>query len=456
MDALLLARLQFFLTIGFHFIFPPITIGLSWFIVWFMTKYMRAKEPSKKDYYRETVKFWVKIFAIFVAVGIATGLVMEFQFGLNWSEYSRRVGEVFGPALAMEIMFAFFLESIFLAVLLRGWSWERISDRFLWFSSILVALGTTLSAFWILVANSWMQTPAGYVLLDDNYFVIEDIWAVVFNPSTIPRFLHTVNASMINGCFVIIGISAWYILKNRHQEFAKESLKTALTVAFVASILQGILGHSHSVQVALTQPAKFAAQEGLMETQAAAPLVIFALILEDGTVIFELAIPWLLGILTHGDLTTPITGLNDIPIANRPPLMMTFYPFHFMVFLGILFVLFSGIGLFLYYKKKLKHTDKLGRYFSVLAILIMPLPILSNEFGWITAEVGRQPWIVYEVIRTADAVSPTVPPEQVLFSIILFMAIYALILCLLLFLVIHSVKKGPELPDGNEKQEVPV
>lgn len=439
MDALSLARIQFFMTIGFHFIFPPLSIGLAWFIVWLMTKYMRTKDL----FYKNLSWFWIKVFALTVAIGIPTGIFMEFQFGTNWSEFSRFVGAIFAAPLALEIFFAFFLESVFLGVMLQGWRTERVSDKILWLSSIIFAIGATLSAFWILVANSWMQTPRGYDIVEDK-LVLTDLWASIFTPSMWPRFWHTFNACLITSAFFVIGISAFYILKNKHLDYAKYCLKFALIVGVVVSLLQVILGHWQSVTVALYQPAKFAAQEGHFVTEKGAPLIIFA-ILDDSGVYFKLGIPYLLSFLTHGDPNASVTGLNDFLPENRPPVLLTFYPFHAMVLFGGFFILYALIGIFLIWKKKLFDQNwALKKWYLRVGVLALPLPTLANELGWMAAEVGRQPWIVQDVLKTTNAVSVVVPPEQILFSIILFCCTFILLFLIWVLALVHIVRKGPE------------
>lgn len=452
MDAVSLAKIQFFLTIGFHFIFVPITIGLAWFNVWFMTKFIRTKD----QYYKDVAWFWNKVFLISVAIGIPTGVVMEFQFGTNWAEFSRFVGEVFGPALAMEVIFAFFMESAFLGILFTGWNSQKISEKVLWIATLMVAIGATLSAFFILSAGSWMHTPAGYdenILLNEGKIVLKDLWAALFNPSVIPRFFHTFTACMITGAFFIIGISSWYLLKNKNQRFAKESITLALIVAFVASIAQGVIGHFHSVQVALTQPAKFASQEAHFTTQSEAPLTVFA-ILTDAGVIFAIAIPFLLSLMTYGNPNATVTGLDQFPVSDRPSLFMTFYSFHFMVYLGGFFILFAVAGLFLIWRKKLFEEDGLiQKWFIRIGVLSTPLPIIANELGWITTEVGRQPWIVQDILRTNDAVSIVVPTEQVLISLIIFAMIFMLLFSVWLFLMIRLIRQGPKFNTSPSSAE---
>jgi cytochrome bd ubiquinol oxidase subunit I len=434
MDPVLLARILFAVTIGFHFIFPPITIGTAWLIFWHMTRYKRTGDETD----RKLVRFWTKLFAITFSVGVATGIVMEFQFGTNWADYSRFVGDIFGAPLAAEGIFAFFLESTFVGVLLFGW--KRFSTRTMWWSSLLVAIGATLSAFWIIVANSWMQTPTGYHIVGGRA-ELTDFWAAVFNPSTIPRYLHTVDACLITGAFFMLGISAWYLLKQRDQEFAKRSLKVALIAGFIAAAIQIPIGHYHAVQVTHTQPAKLAAFEGLFETQKGAPLLIFGIPdAEQGKVHAAIEIPKLLSFLTSGSMDAEVKGLNDFPRDEWPPIGLTFFSFHLMFMLGMYFLGLTALGMFLLWRKKLFES----KFFLRLALISIPLPIIANELGWISAEVGRQPWIVYGVFKTSEAISTSVPAGQVLFSIIMFSVIYALLFGVWLFLLRREVRKGPE------------
>jgi len=435
MDPVLLARIQFAVTVGFHFIFPPLTIGMGWLIFYFMNRYRKTKD----EFIKGIARFWIKIFALTFAVGVATGIVLEFQFGTNWAAYSRFVGDIFGAPLAAEGIFAFFLESTFVGVLI--WGWKRFSARTLWFASLMVAVGATLSAFWIIVANSWMQTPTGYEVVGGRA-ELTDFWAAVFNPSTLPRYLHTVVACLITGAFFMMGISAWYLIKQKHVEFAKRSLKVSLVAGFIAALLQLPLGHYHAVQVAQTQPEKLAAFEGLFETQKEAPLLIFGIPdAEERTVHAAVKIPGLLSFLVGFDTQTEVKGLNDFPQDEWPPLGLTFYSFHLMFILGLYFIGLTALGLFLLWRKKL-FDNKL---FATLAFFSIPLPLVANELGWIAAEVGRQPWIVYRLLRTSEAISVTVPAGQILASLIMFSAIYLLLGALWVFLLRREVKKGPEV-----------
>jgi len=434
MDPVLLARILFAVTVGFHFIFPPLTIGMSWLIFWHMTRYKRSGDEEDG----RLVRFWVKLFAITFGIGVATGITMEFQFGTNWADYSRFVGDIFGAPLAAEGIFAFFLESTFVGVLLFGWN--RFSTRTLWIASLLVAIGATLSAFWIIVANSWMQTPAGYHIVDGRA-ELTGFFAAVFNPSTIPRYLHTIDACLTSGAFFMLGISAWYLLKNRHADFAKKSFKVALVAGFVAAALQLPLGHYHAVQVTNTQPEKLAAFEGLFETQTRAPLLLFGIPdAEEGTVHAAVAIPGLLSFLTSGDFDTEVQGLNDFPRDEWPPIGLTFFTFHLMFLMGIFFIGLTGLGVFLLLKRRVF----VSRWFLWLAVLSLPLPLVANELGWISAEVGRQPWIVYHLFKTSEAISSSVPAWQVLFSLIMFVIIYGLLFAVWIFLLRREIRRGPE------------
>lgn len=432
-DAVLLSRIQFALTVGFHFIFPPLTIGLSWFIVWLLGRYAMTGSIL----YRETGRFWIRIFAATFAVGVATGITMEFQFGTNWAAYSRFVGDVFGTPLAIEAVFAFFLESTFLAVLLFGW--KRFSPRGMWFASLMVAVGSCLSAVWILIANSWQQTPSGYQIVNGRA-ELTNLWAAALNPSTIPRVLHTLNACLTTGAVFVLGVSAWYLLKRRHIDSACVTLRAGLVIAFVTSIAQLPLGHYHAVQVAHTQPVKLAAYEGLFDTQKCAPIVITGIPRRDICKTTQaIRIPGLLSLLVYGRIDAEVKGLTEFPEEEWPPLLPTFYSFHLMVLLGLYLIALTGIGILLMWLRRLEAS----RLFLIAAVASIPLPFLANELGWIAAEVGRQPWVVYGVLKTTDAVSHSVPAGQILFSLLLFTVIYAVIFAAWLAVLRRHIRQGP-------------
>ena len=435
MDVVLLSRIQFAMTVGFHFIFPPISIGLAWLILIVETIGWRKKD----EVYVRMGKFFGKILALTFAVGVATGIVMEFQFGTNWAEYSKFVGDIFGAPLAAEGVFAFFLESGFLGLYLFGRN--RVSKGVHWFSALMVALGSTLSAFWILVAASWMQTPAGYIVKNGRA-ELTNFWAAVFNPSTVIRFFHVIDAALITGAFFMAGISAYLILKNKESEAAKKTMRIAVIFGLVVSLLEVFpFGHESGREVAHEQPAKFAAIQGLYTSQDGAPLAVFAFpTMPPPQLRAKIEIPGLLSWLAFGDVNARIKGINEFPQKDLPPLFLTFVSYHNMVALGMLFILLMMIAVYKLYKKKLWESKKLLKIF----IWAIPFPVLACQLGWISAEVGRQPWIVYNVFRTNEAVSKTVNGGEVLFSIILFALIYIVLGSLYIFLLTKEIKHGPE------------
>ncbi len=441
MDVVLLSRLQFAMTIGFHFLFPPITIGLGWLL--FIVETLGWKK--KDEIYVKIGKFFGKIFALTFAIGVATGIVMEFQFGTNWAEYSKFVGDIFGAPLAAEGVFAFFLESAFLGLYLFGRN--KVSKGVHWFSSLMVAVGATISAFWILVAGSWMQTPAGYVIRNGRA-ELTNFWEAVFNPSTVIRFFHVIDAALITGAFFMIGISAYLILKNKHTVVAKKAIKLGLIFGLVVSLLEVFpFGHESGREVAHEQPAKFAAIQGLYTTTSGAPLAVFAFpTMPPPQLRAKIEIPGMLSWLAFGDVNAKIKGINEFPAEDLPPLFITFVAYHNMVALGMLFILLTLLGVIQLYRKKLWDSRKLLRVF----IWAIPFPVIACQLGWISAEVGRQPWIVYNVMRTQNAVSRTVSGGEVIFSIILFGLIYLLLGSFYVYLLVKEIKHGPEPLEGKE------
>ncbi len=435
LDPVFLARLQFALTIGFHFIFPPLSIGLAWLLVIVEGIGWRRAD----DTYVRMGKFFGKLLALTFAVGVATGIVMEFQFGTNWAEYSKFVGDIFGAPLAAEGIFAFFLESAFLGLYLFGRN--KVSKGVHWFSILMVSVGATISAFWILVANSWQQTPAGYVI-QNGRAELTSFSEAVFNPSTMIRFFHTMDAALICGAFAMAGVSAYLLLKNRENLVARKALKVSLIFGLVVSLLELFpFGHEHAVQVAQTQPEKLAAFEGLIEGQTNAPMVMFGIPSDDPPKLTAaIEVPGILSLMAHGDTEAYVKGLNDFPPDEIPPFFITFVSFHTMVGLGMYFIGAMLLGLFLLYRKKLWGQ----KLYLKLLVLSIPLPIVACELGWIAAEVGRQPWVVYRIMKTAQAASITVTAGEILFSMILFGLIYILLGALYVFLFVREVKHGPE------------
>ena len=434
MDAVTLARLQFALTVGFHFLFPPVTIGMAWVIAGMMWKWKRTGE----EFWLRVSRFWIKLFAITFAAGVATGITMEFQFGTNWAEYSRFVGDIFGAPLAAEAIFAFFLESTFLGVLLFGFG--RFSRTTLFVAALLVAIGATLSAFWIIVANSWMQTPAGFELVGGRA-QLTDFWAAVFNPSTMPRYTHTIAAALTTGALFVLGIGALLLRRGKSVEEAKASLRVALVVAFVATLAQLGTGHWHGMQVAATQPIKLAATEGLFDTQRRAPFVVFAIPdARQERLDAAIEIPGLLSWLSFADVDAEVQGLREVPPEDRPPLGAVFFSFRAMFALWGWFLLLTASGVFLLWRRRLFEQ----RGWLRLAVWTIPLPFLANELGWMVAEFGRQPWAIQGVLRTRDAISVNVPAWQILASLSMFGLIYALLFIAWLYLVRKQVRRGFE------------
>lgn len=434
MDAVFLSRIQFALAAGFHFIFPPLTLGMGLLILINETIYLR----TDKDIYKNISKFMVKIFALIFAIGVSTGIVLEFSFGTNWSNYSRMVGDIFGAPLAAEGILAFFLESVFIGVLLYGR--DRISKKAYWVSAFMVVFGSHLSGLWIIIANSWMQTPAGFAI-EGGRAVLTDFMAAAVNHSTAQRFLHTIVGGWQSGALFLAGISSWYIVKKRDLDYAKPMLKMSLIVFIIMSFLQFGTGHMHAVQVGKTQPVKMAAMEGLWESKEGAPLSVWGFPVEsEKKTYFEIGIPKLLSIMIYADPDAKVQGLNDFPDELHPPVFLVFQTYHAMIGLGSLFALISLIGAFLMYKKKLYESE----WYMKVLLFAIPLPVIACEMGWMAAEIGRQPWAVYNVLKTADAASVVVPAWQILLTIIMFTVIYSILLILFVKFLAKMIKKGPE------------
>ncbi len=443
-DVEILSRVQFALTVMFHYLFPPLSIGLGVLLVLMEGMYLKTRHPQ----YEAMAKFWTKIFALNFAMGVATGIVMEFQFGTNWATYSRYVGDVFGSALAAEGIFAFFLESGFLAVLVFGW--DKVSPRMHFFATCMVALGAFFSSIWIIVANSWQQTPAGFHIVGEGLQAraeITDFWAMVFNPSSLHRLTHTVIGAYILSAFFVMSIAAYYVLRGRHLDFAKRSFTIALWFGLVASLAAPISGHFQGQKVAVTQPAKLAAMEGHFLTgDGGTPLYLVGHPDASGGRTRGVAVPGLLSWLVHGDAAKPVTGLDQFPREDWPPVAITFHSFRLMVWLGLLFIALTALAAWLHWRGRLFET----RWLLWVFVWAVPLPYLANQVGWIAAEVGRQPWVVYGLLRTSDALSKAVKAEQVLGSIIMFLIIYALLFAVFLFILDQKIRQGPEAPEHPE------
>lgn len=436
MDVELLSRIQFAVTIGFHFLYPPLSMGLGLFLI--ITEYMFIRTGDKM--WESITRFWVKIFALTFALGVATGVVMEFEFGTNWERYSRFVGDVFGSPLAAEGVFAFFLESTFLGILVFGWN--KVSKKTHFVSTIMVTAGAHFSGFWILVANSWQQTPAGFKLVTVNGVTraeITDFWAMLFNPSILERFTHTIVAAWIAGAFLFLAVNAYYILKKRYLKMAIPSMKIATVVIVFVSLLQLTTGHASSLGVAKYQPAKLAAFEGHWKTGPGG-MYLIGYVDEKNETTHGIKIPGLMSYLVNFNTSTPIVGLEEFPKDMRPPVNFVFQSYHIMVSLGMFCILYGFILLYVW-KKYEFQSPKWLLQFSVWSFL---LPEIAIQFGWISAEVGRQPWIVYNLLLTKDGFSTVVKSGEIWFSLILFTLIYILLGALYVYLFVKKVKHGPE------------
>ena len=478
LDVVMLSRIQFALTIMFHYLFPPLTIGLGIIIAWLEGMFLWKKEQI----YMDAARFWTGIFGVNFAIGVATGIVMEFEFGTNWAMYSRFVGDVFGSALAAEGIFAFFLESGFLAILVYGH--EKVSPAFHFFSACMVALGSIFSSIWITVANSWQQTPVGHEIVQmtrdgQPWFIdgqpimraeIIDFWAMVFNPSTIHRLIHVWLGCFIMGGCLVLSISAWYLLRKKHEEFAKKSLQGALFLCLFSCLAMYVSGHFQARMVYRHQPAKIAAFEGHFETGVAG-LSVFGMPNEETESIdMNIEIPGMASFLVHDDFNKEVIGLDKFRPEDRPPVKIPFVAYRLMIGSGVgLTLLMVAATVFLW-----RGTLFDRRWILWLFVVSIVPAIVGNEAGWVATEVGRQPWIVQaplEVdengeriidaeghyvyngkvgLRTNDAVSKAITGEQVLASIIMFGTIYFLLGCLWIYILNRKIQAGPSTAEASD------
>ena len=437
MDVVLLSRLQFYATSAFHFLFVPLTLGLGWIVAYMETRYARTGDET----YLAMTKFWGRIFLINFAVGVVTGITLEFQFGTNWSGYSAYVGDIFGSLLAIEATAAFFLESTFIGIWIFGW--KKLSKKAHAAVMWLVAGAGNISAIWILLANGWMQHPVGYTIRNGRA-ELTDFLAVVTNKFGLLEIVHTIPSAFILSAFFVMGISAWHLLKKQHIEFFTRSFNIGLVVGLIASIVVVITGDLHAVHVTETQPSKLAAMEAHWDTQAQAPIVLFAVPDEanERNKIEIGSIPGVLSFLGYHDVNATVTGLKDIPKDERPPVLLTFVSFRTMVALGTLFPLLTIVGFVL--RKRLVES----RWYLWIMLFAIPLPYIANEMGWVLAEVGRQPWIVYGLLKTSQAASP-VAASQVMTTLAGFILVYGLLGIAGFYLIANFAKKGPQPAADN-------
>lgn len=443
MSVEILARIQFAFTVAFHYIYPPLSIGIGLIIVIMESLYLKTKN---KDYEILT-RFWIKLFALTFGIGVATGIIMEFEFGTNWSVYSRYVGDIFGSALAAEGLFAFGLESTFLGILLFGWN--RVKPWVHLISTIGVFIGSLFSAVWIVVANSWQQTPAGFHIVGSGLYAraeVTDFWAMIFNPSSVDRLIHTWQGSFLAGAFLVLSVHAYYIRSGLFIEISKKAFKIALIVATIVSFTQLISGHSSADGVAVNQPAKLAAMEGHYKKNSPADLYLVGWVDNEKQKTTGVSIPGGLSFLVHQDFEKPIQGLKNFQKEDRPRQVNAVFQFyHIMIAIGLFLIGLTFYASFLWWKGKLFEYKWLLWIFSYSVLL----PQIANQVGWFTAEMGRQPWVVYGKLRTSDAFSQEVSANQIVFSLVFFTLVYTLLLLLFIYSINKKIKHGPIEDDEN-------
>jgi len=486
----ILARVQFTFTVMFHYIYPPMSIGIGAMLVIMEASWLRTGNIL----YHNMARFWTKIFGLTFAIGVATGIVMEFEFGTNWATYSRFVGDIFGSALAAEGIFAFFLESGFLALLLFGW--DKVGPKLHFFATCMVCFGAHFSAVWIVVANSFMQTPAGYhleklvngqpVRLPGDYIlqpadlgtvraVVDDFWVMLFNHSTLDRLSHVILGAWMTGAFLVISISAYYLLRGRHIEFAKSSMRFGLVFALIATLLQMVSGDRTATGVLKNQPIKLAALEGVYVTAPYTPMTLFGWVDAKSETVHGPKIPGLLSFLCFHDFQKPVPGLLSLPddtfLRARHPgassaqlveIRKSYWPnvpfvfqvYHLMIAIGSALLGLILVAVFFWWRKWLFRTDWWPSR-ALLAVLVVSVlgPQIANQAGWFTAELGRQPWIVYELLRTSEALSKVVTANQIVFSMILFLSVYTLLFLVFIYLLNKKIHDGPM--HGEESHEMP-
>lgn len=443
MDVVALSRLQFAVTSMFHFIFVPLTLGLSILVAFMETRYVR----SGNALYLRMAKFWGKLFLINFALGVVTGITLEFQFGMNWAEYSRYVGDIFGAPLAIEATLAFFLESVFIGVWLFGWN--KVSRTFHAVSIWIVALATNLSALWILLANGWMQNPVGYAIRNGRAEMV-DFAAMVTNPYGLLKFGHTLVSGYVLAAFFVLGISAWHLLRKNQPDFFRSSFRIGAYFGLISILLVFATGDYSAVLVARIQPAKFAASEAVWETRKGAGINIFVIpdAKNESNLVEKFCIPNLLSYLAFHTPDGVVRGLKEFPKSERPPVAPVFYSFRAMVGMGFLMVVLALYAVMVSFRGTVEKNSLLLR----ALVYSIPVPYVAIQLGWVMAEVGRQPWIVYGVLKTSDAVSRSISAAQVAGSLAGFTLLYGFLGAVDIFLLFKYARKGPgEDLDGGAK-----
>ena len=445
MDPVILSRMQFALTTIYHFFFVPLTLGLGWFVAIFETIYIRTNNET----YKRLAKFWGKLFLINFAMGVVTGIVLEFQFGMNWSEFSRFVGDIFGAPLAIEALLAFFLESTFLGIWIFGW--DRLSKGLHAVTIWMVVIGSNLSALWILVANGWMQSPVGYVISETTGRAeLVDFGALIFNPRAWLFFWHTISAGFVTAAFFVLGISAYHLARRKNMKFFRRSFRLAAVIGLIAAVMVGVAGHVQGTYLHEVQPMAAAASEALWDTASPAPFTVVAIFDSTGkNEVWSLRIPKALSLLYFFRTEGEVRGINQIqaeyeamygPGDYIPLVALSFWTFRIMVAMGLLLI---ALGAFALYMTMRNWPAKWARWLKWM-VWVIPVPYLANTAGWILTETGRQPWIVHGLLKTENAVSPTLGVGSILFSLIGFMLIYAVLMTVDVYLLVKYGKAGPD------------
>jgi cytochrome d ubiquinol oxidase subunit I len=434
----ILSRIQFGISIGFHILFPTLNLGLAVFLVIMEAMWLFTKKPV----YLSICKFWTKIFALTFGMGVVSGIVLAYQIGTNFGPFISQFGNVLGALFAYETVTAFFLEAGFLGVMLFGW--KRVPPMVHFMATFLVTFGTTVSAFWIMSANSWMQTPSGYELVAGKY-IVSDWWQVVFNPSFVPRLIHMLLGSYATCCFVVAAVSGYFLLKNQHVAVAKTTLSFAMWAALIILPTQIFMGDVVGLEVRHNQPLKTAAMEGVWETQKGAPLVLFAIPSQKlQKNLYALEIPGLASLINTHDWNGELLGLKSVAPEDQPQVASVFFTFRIMVGLGLFMLLTALVALALRFKGRLYDSHWFHRW----CFLMAPLGFISSIAGWLTAEIGRQPWVVYYLLRTHDAVS-AISVEEVIISLSLLVLVYGIIFGFYLFYLFKTIKIGPQSVDDD-------
>jgi len=442
-DPLLLSRIQFAFTIAFHILFPTFTMGLGLFLIYLEGQWLRTHDA----FFLDSAKFWSKIFALSFGTGVVSGVVLSYEIGLNWGEFSRITGNVLGPIMSYEVLTAFFLEAGFLGIMLFGWN--RVGPKLHYFATVMVGLGTFLSAFWILSANSWMHTPDGF-RFEDGQFFVTSWWEAVFNPSFPYRWAHMLNASYLTTTFVVAGIAAWYLLRGRDQEFARRTFRAAVLTAALLAPTQILIGDLHGLNTLHHQPVKVAAMEGHWET-GPAPFTIFAWPDQEAAENhFEIAVPYAGSLILTHSLEGEVTGLKSVPPDERPYVPIVFFSFRLMLALGGLMLILAWYGAFCIWRR---HGEFNPWYLRAMT-WASPAGFIAVLAGWVTTEAGRQPWTVHDLLRTSDSVSPSLTGAEAAISLTLFAIVYSALFGAFLWFLLFMVRKGPDdrIPRTDEER----